>query len=102
MNVAGLPATAARAVDAENKAALLQITSLSVKGKDPIHAMEVQTNKRATGFDALFYFPRTTPGATAPFSLDDKEVEFSTKFEKLTVKYKFRLKDMVYHSKLEL
>ena len=47
--------------------------------------------------DALFAFPKTNPVV-----LDDKDVEFSTKVEKLTVKYHFKPKDMVYHGKFEM
>jgi len=46
---------------------------------------------------ALFHFPRSVP-----YTLDDKEVEFATKLGDLSLKYKFRLKDMVFNRKLEL
>lgn len=102
LNVGGLPAYAELAGEGEKKEALLKLTSLGAKGKDPVYAVEVQFNKRGSVIDALFFFPRATPGSTAPFSVDDKDVEFATKFDKLAVKYRFKLKDMVYHGKLEL
>jgi len=97
INVGGLPGTAAGAVEGDKKAAMLQLTALNIKGKDPIHAVEVQMNPRGRVVDALFFFPRTTP-----VSADDKDLEFATKFDKLTVKYHFKLKEMVYHGKLEM
>jgi hypothetical protein len=99
LNLTGLPVTAAKAGEGESKAALLKLTSLSVKGKDTLQAVEVQFTPRQRLVDAVFFFPRA---AAASYSADDKELEFSTKFEKLAVKYRFKLKDMLYHGKLEL
>ncbi len=48
--------------------------------------------------EVLFVFPRTTP-----FTVDDQEVEFATKLGRCrALKYKFKLKDMVYNGKLEM
>jgi len=102
LNMSGLPANLARAAEGDNKAGLLKLTSLSVKGKDPVAAMDVQISKREKAVDAMFVFPRMMPGSPAPFSVDDRELEFSTKFDKTPVRYRFKLKDMVYHGKLEL
>jgi len=102
LNVGGLPASAGQSGDGDAKAALLKLTALNVKGKDPLRAVEVQFTKRERVVDALFFFPRPAAGSSGAFSADDKELEFSTKFEKLAVKYRFKLKDMVYHGKLEL
>jgi hypothetical protein len=102
LNVGGLPTYAAQSAEGDAKAALLKLTSLNVKGKDPLRAVEVQFSKRERVVDALFFFPRATAGSSGAFSSDDKELEFSTKFEKLAVKYRFKLKDMLYHGKLEL
>jgi len=44
-----------------------------------------------------FLFPKTTT-----FTADDKELEFSTKFDKTALKYKFKLKDMVFQGKVEM
>jgi hypothetical protein len=76
---------------------MLQLTALNIKGKDPIHAVEVQLNRRERVADVVFFVPRS--GA---ITADDKDMEFSTKFDKLSVKYHFKLKDMVYHGKLEM
>jgi hypothetical protein len=45
----------------------------------------------------LFLFPKTVP-----LTLDDKDVEFSSKVGSLMVKQKFHLKDMVFDGKLDL
>jgi hypothetical protein len=98
INVAGLPGDAALAIDGSKKAAVLQLTALNIKGKKSIHAVEAQINRRGDHLiDVMFFFPRTNP-----IGADDKDLEFSTKFDKLAVKYHFKLKDMVYHGKLEL
>jgi hypothetical protein len=82
---------------------LLALTTLTVKGKDPIVATDVifpppdaGRGARAAA-DAHFLFPRKVA-----FSADDKEVEFETKFGKTVVKTKFTLKNMVVNGKLEL
>jgi hypothetical protein len=72
-------------------------TTLAVKGKSPLQPMEVQFAPRERFTDVFMTFPRT-----APFTLDDKEVEFSSKIGPLSIRYKFRLKDMVFNGKLEL
>jgi hypothetical protein len=44
-----------------------------------------------------FVFPKTTA-----FTVEDKEMEFSSKFDKTAVKHKFKLKDMVFNGKVEM
>ena len=75
------------------KKAISDMTSLSAKGKEPVKPMDVQIDKS----QIVFLFAKTSP-----FSLDDKEVDFSTKLADVVLKYKYRLKDMVYNGKLEL
>lgn len=84
--------------------ALAMITTLTVKGKDPITAGGVLFPDQAQGqgrgarsTSATFVFPKTTP-----LTADDKEVEFSTKFGKTKVQAKFDLKKMVVNGKLGL
>jgi hypothetical protein len=72
-------------------------SSLSAKGKDPVKPSDVQFALSQAANDMIFHFPRS-----APFTLDDKEVEFATKLGDFTLKYKFKLKDMVYNGKLEM
>jgi hypothetical protein len=79
------------------KKSIVDMSSLSVKGKDALKPAQLQISPGQRSIDMGFIFPRS-----APFTLDDKEVEFSTKIGDVLLKYKFRLKDMVYNGKLEL
>lgn len=81
----------------QTKVSLLQGTVLSAKGKESLHPTDIQMSPPGKTVEAIFVFPKTTP-----FTLDDKEVEFSTQLGTLAVRYKFRLKDMVLNGKLEL
>lgn len=74
------------------KKAIMEASSLSAKGKD-VMPTDVQLGPK----DMVFTFPRSTA-----FTIDDKEVEFSTKLGELALKYRFKLKDMVYNGKLEM
>jgi hypothetical protein len=94
--VSGLPGRAARGADT-TKATLLENTALSVKGKDPIHPTDLQSGGNEQRSAVLFLFPKTTP-----LSLDDKDVEFSTRIGPIVVRQKFRLKDMLFNGKLDL
>jgi hypothetical protein len=75
------------------KKTIMDVSSLSAKGKDAGKPTGVEIGAK----DMLFTFARTTA-----FTVDDKEVEFSTKLGDIEVKYKFKLKDMVYNGKLEM
>jgi hypothetical protein len=81
----------------ELKRAITNVSSLSVKGKEPVKPAQIQIGSSQRNVEIALAFPRSTP-----FTLDDKEVEFSTKLGDVTMKFKFRLKDMVYNGKLEL
>ena len=59
--------------------------------------MDVQVTGGGRTGNVSFLFPRTTT-----FSAEDKEMVFSTKFDKTGVKTKFKLKDMVFNGKLEM
>ncbi len=81
--------------DAIKKTSLEQ-TALVIKGKEPIKP----TDFRMVGqgrISAVFAFPKTNP-----IDVDDKEVEFQTRVGTLSIREKFRLKDMVLNGKLEL
>ena len=94
--ISGMPGRFLRGND-KMKESLLKNTSLIAKGKDPIQASDVQTGGNEQRAVLLFIFPKTVP-----LSLDDKEVEFATKVGAITVRQKFRLKDMVFNGKLDL
>lgn len=95
--VAGIPDGIVQASAARGKEALLQRTSLSVKGKPQLHPSNVEVGPPGKVIEVIFSFPKT-----APFSIDDKDVEFSTQLGTVAVTYKFHLKDMLYQGKLEL
>ena len=82
---------------ADLKKIMLEQSTLTVKGKEPLHPADVQVNVAPTGIEAYVLFPRSTV-----FSVDDKELEFASKVARVTIKYKFRLKDMMYSNKLEM
>jgi hypothetical protein len=94
--LSGLPGRSVR-TDEKTKDSLIQNTTLSVKGKDPILAFDVQSGASDQKPVLVFLFPKTVP-----FSVDDKDVEFSTRLGPLVVRQKFHLKDMVFNGKLEL
>jgi hypothetical protein len=73
------------------------VTFLSTKEKGAVKPTSIEVGKSGRSMDILIAFPRTTP-----YTVDDKEVEFSTKLGAAPVKIKFRLKDMVYNGKLEM
>jgi hypothetical protein len=79
------------------KQTLMEVTSLTVKGKPPVKPSDIQLGSDRRSVDIVMQFPRS-----AAFSLDDKEVEFATKLADVAVKYKFKLKDMAVNGKLEL
>ena len=69
---------------------------VTVWNRTPTKAEELRAdNGKVAGL--YLSFPRTTP-----FTLDDSDVEFTTRVGDLTVKTKFHLADMVLNGKLEL
>ncbi len=95
--LAGLPANLAQVAQPDRKALLLAITTLEVKGKDPLKPTDVQVAAAGRNVNLYFLFPRTTV-----FTADDKELEFSTKFGTTAIKHRFKLKDMVVNGKVEM
>jgi hypothetical protein len=77
----------------EMKNLVMGQTTLSAKGKDAVKPTNIEVGRG----QALFFFPKTVQ-----FTLEDKEVEFSTKVGMIPLKAKFRLKDMAINGKLEL
>jgi hypothetical protein len=75
----------------------MAVSELSVKGKDPVRPSAVDIALQQDANDMVFHFPRTTP-----FTADDKEIEFETKFGQIPIKVKFKPKEMVYSGKLEM
>jgi hypothetical protein len=79
------------------KSAILAKTTLASKGKDALHATDILISPSGKVTEAVFVFPKTTA-----FSLDDKDVEFSTMIGATEVRTKFRLKDMIVNGALQL
>ncbi len=77
--------------------ALTEVTALSSRRTGEIKPSQIEVGKPGRSMDVLFVFPRSMP-----FTVDDQEVEFSTKLGTSKVKYKFKLKDMVFDGKLEM
>jgi hypothetical protein len=97
LTLAGMPGFTLAAAQGDRKTALLDTTTLTVPGKPPVKAVDVQvTGGRGTG-NVSFLFPKT-----APFTAEDKEMQFNSKFDKTPVKAKFKLKDMVFNGKVEM
>jgi hypothetical protein len=76
---------------------LSDVSFLSSARTGAIKASQIQVGKPGPSMDVVFAFPRTMP-----FTVEDKEVEFTTKLGTSNLKYKFRLKDMVVNGKLEM
>ena len=76
---------------------LARSTSLLRKGKEPIKPDDVKMATLEKTMTVYFIFPRTEA-----ITLEDKEVEFSTKLGPLEIKRKFKLQDLVFAGKLAL
>jgi hypothetical protein len=98
LTLGGMPGYALGAAQGDRKAALLESTTVTVYGKPPLKAVEVQVTGGGRGPGIVsFVFPKTTT-----FTVDDKEMEFASKFGVTSVKRKFKLKDMVFNGKVEM
>ena len=89
MFLGGKPGDAAKA--------LSEVSFLSSRRTGEIKAVQIEVGKPGKTIDVVFAFPRSMP-----FTVEDKEVELVTKLGTSTLKYKFKLKDMVLNGKLEL
>ncbi len=89
MFLGGKPGEAAKA--------LSEVSVLSSARTGDIKPIQIQVSKPGKTMDVLFAFPRTMP-----FTVEDKEVDLTTKLGASTLKYKFKLKDMVVNGKLEM
>lgn len=76
---------------------LIQVTSLSIKGQDPIAPVKVEVIESAGAMTALFLFPRARE-----INADSKEVTFESSTGPMGIKAKFSLKKMMYEGKLAL
>jgi len=72
-------------------------STLTVRGKQPLHPIAVDFLPIGSTVDVLIGFPRAMR-----ITLEDQEVELASEIGRATVRYKFKLKDMVVRGKLEL
>ena len=97
LTLSGLPGSLLAATQGDKKAALLAVTTVTANGKPPLQAADLQASGGRGMATVSFLFPKT-----ATFTAEDKEIEFSTKFDKTAIKKKFKLKDMVVNGKVEM
>jgi len=97
LTLSGVPGNLLAAVRPDQKAALLDLTTITVAGKPPLKAVDVQVSMGRGTATVSFLFPKTTT-----FTAEEKEMEFASKFDKTAVKHKFKLKDMVFNGKVEM
>ena len=76
---------------------LKETTSLKRKNKEPIRPEIVEMHHQEESVTLFVGFPRTDQ-----IVLEGKNVEFEMKLGPMTVKRKFKLKDMLFDGKLEL
>jgi hypothetical protein len=81
----------------ETAKALSEVTALSSSRTGEIKPVQIEVGKPGKTMDVLFVFPRSMP-----FTVDDKEIVLTTKLGASNLKYKFKLKDMVFNGKLEM
>jgi len=96
VGVSGFPARIAQAAQREPDR-LKQGAFLKRKGKENIFPEDLQVRGGEQEAEVILIFPRTEA-----ITLADKDVELQMAMGPLTVKRKFKLKDMVYNDKLEL
>ena len=98
ISVAGIPGALVTLGGTENaKRSIHDQTTLTAKGKPSVHPDAVEFVADGDNMDVLLAFPKTFP-----FTLADQEIDLASHIGTVDVKYRFRLKDMVVHGKLEL
>lgn len=95
--VVGVPEASFRGMGDDLKKTMIEKASLAVKGKDALKPDDFKIEEKGRMTELLFAFPKATE-----ISADDKEVEFAVKIGGMNIREKFRLKDMMFHGKLEL
>lgn len=96
VSVSGLPGYVLPKDD-QGKRAILQAASLHAKDKEALAPSDVQFDSQNRQAEALFLFPRKDV-----FTADDKEIEFVASIGGMSIKTKFRPKDMVFNGKLAM
>ncbi|MFB0519763.1 MAG: hypothetical protein ACETWC_10855 [Acidobacteriota bacterium] len=80
---------------------IMKMTYLQTKTGKRILPLDYHAPTRENERVALFIFPREEDGKPL-ITLEDKEATFSTRLDNLTLRCKFKLKDMVVNGKLEI
>jgi hypothetical protein len=81
---------------------LKSITTLRIKGHKPIPPVAVQSREIQQGRMQIYLlFPKAAEGGH-DITPEDKNIEIRLKFDTAVCAKKFKLKDMVYHGKLEI
>lgn len=102
ISVTGIPGSLVNLGGAETaKRSIQDQTTLTARGKPALHPNAVEFvhsgDNSGDNVDVLLAFPKTSP-----FTPADQEIDFASRIGTFDVKYKFRVKDMVVHGKLEL
>jgi len=98
ISIAGIPGALVMLGGAETaKHSIQDQTTLAARGKPALHPQAVEFVPGGDSVDVLLAFPKTSP-----FTLADQEIDLASRIGTVEVKYRFRLKDMVVHGKLEL
>jgi len=102
ISVTGIPGSLVTLGGTETaKHSIQDQATLTARGKPALHPDAVEFfhsgDNGGESVDVLLAFPKTSP-----FTLADQEIEFASRIGTVDVKYRFRLKDMVVHGKLEL
>jgi hypothetical protein len=104
ISVSGLPARQNNSTDEDDDRAarmsgvIKRYTSLERKGKDPIEPDHADFTEDVDGGTWRFSFPRSGN----PITVEDKDVTFTTKVGRVSLKAKFALKEMMYKDQLAL
>ncbi len=97
ISVAGLSGFVVGGRDGSSaKSSIMASATLTARGRQ-LKALGVELLPVGPNVDVLIGFPRNPE-----ITLADEEVEFSAQIGELEVRYKFKLKDMVYKGQLEL
>lgn len=97
LSVAGVPRSDLPGDTEELKKQMVSQARLLIKGKDPIKAVDFMTRAAGMNSEGLFAFPKDPPIVE-----QDKEIEFVARIGELSVRQRFRLKDMLVNGKLDL
>jgi hypothetical protein len=98
ISVTGIPGALVTLGGTENaKHSIQDQTTLTARGKPALHPDAVEFVSGGDNVEVLLGFPKTSP-----FTPADQEIDLVSHIGTADVKYRFRLKDMVVHGKLEL